>query len=170
MSMTILEADKKWVDGFNAIPREMIARFMQYEPESWSEVTTPQDGDRVYIAMLQAEGEIIKSDDDYEVLLDSGKSVIVNELDFEVIYSEVLPIWGTMWSMGSPLDEDWLDTEKGLSAMSKCGFRIFEHEEFGYFFGIDGAGYDFYKEHWIPLYNARGLHWHGKEGEKNEEY
>lgn len=29
--------------------------------------------------------------------------------------------------------------------------------------GIDGAGYDFYEAHWIPLYEARGLHWH--EGE-----
>lgn len=35
--------------------------------------------------------------------------------------------------------------------MSQCGFRIFRSEEFGYFFGIDGAGYDFYEAHWIPL-------------------
>ena len=35
----------------------------------------------------------------------------------------------------------------------------------GYFFGIDGAGYSFYEEHWIPLYKARGLQWH-KENEE----
>ena len=37
---------------------------------------------------------------------------------------------------------------------------------FGYFFGIDGAGYSFYEEHWIPLYKARGLQWHKTEGEE----
>ena len=44
--------------------------------------------------------------------------------------------------------------------MADCGFRIYESEEFGYFFGIDGAGYSFYEEHWIPLYKQRGLQWH----------
>ena len=44
--------------------------------------------------------------------------------------------------------------------MSECGFRIYYSEKYGYFFGIDGAGYDFYEAHWIPLYKARGLKWH----------
>lgn len=47
-----------------------------------------------------------------------------------------------------------------MIAMSQCGFRIFKSFEFGYFFGIDGAGYDFYESHWLPLYEARGLMWH----------
>lgn len=47
--------------------------------------------------------------------------------------------------------------------MADCGFRIYEQEDLGYVFGIDGAGYDFYSEHWIPLYKARGLHWHKEE-------
>ena len=34
---------------------------------------------------------------------------------------------------------------------------------FGYIFGIDGAGYDFYEDHWIPLYKERGIQWHDKE-------
>ena len=44
--------------------------------------------------------------------------------------------------------------------MSEYCFRIFEHDDFGYFFGIDDAGYDFYAAHWIPLYKARGVQWH----------
>ena len=51
--------------------------------------------------------------------------------------------------------------------MSNCGFRIYESEEFGYFFGIDGAGYDFYESHWEPLYKARGLHWHDPQAEED---
>ena len=26
--------------------------------------------------------------------------------------------------------------------------------------GIDGAGYDFYTNHWAKLYDALGYHWH----------
>ena len=36
----------------------------------------------------------------------------------------------------------------------------YESEDYQYIFGINGAGYDFYEQHWIPLYDARGLHWH----------
>lgn len=69
-------------------------------------------------------------------------------------------MWGTMWSFSDNLDQYWLEERGGLEEMSKCGFRIFNHDTYGYYFGIDGAGYDFYEELWIPLYLARGLHWH----------
>lgn len=69
-------------------------------------------------------------------------------------------MWGTMWSFGDGCDDWWLEDGDGIRIMSECGFRIYEHEEFGYFFGIDGCGYDFYEAHWLPLYNARGLQWH----------
>lgn len=48
----------------------------------------------------------------------------------------------------------------GLLKMSQIGFRIYSHDDWGYFFGIDAAGFDFYKAYWIPLYEARGLNWH----------
>ena len=81
----------------------------------------------------------------------------------EVKYDDGLPMWGTMWSFGDSCDEHWLDDMygyDGIVAMSQCGFRIFKSYEFGYFFGIDGAGYNFYESHWLPLYKARGLEWH----------
>ena len=53
--------------------------------------------------------------------------------------------------------------------MSECGFRIYKHEEWGCFFGIDGAGYNFYDAHWIPLYKARGLKWHDEAAEKEHQ-
>ena len=73
---------------------------------------------------------------------------------------DFFPIWGTMWQFSDWIDNKWLESRDGLQAMTDCGFRIYESDEFGYFFGIDGAGYDFYEEHWLPLYKARGLHWH----------
>jgi hypothetical protein len=71
-----------------------------------------------------------------------------------------------MWSFGDSADDYWLSDMDGIAIMSRCGFRIYESEEFGYFFGIDGAGYSFYDEHWVPLYRARDLHWHDPATEK----
>jgi hypothetical protein len=47
--------------------------------------------------------------------------------------------------------------------MADLGFRIYQTEDFGVVFGIDGAGYDFYEAHFEPLYKLRGLCWHKKE-------
>ena len=75
-------------------------------------------------------------------------------------FCEPLPMWGTMWSFSDPCDNWWLEEQDGVEVLSRCGFRVFYHEDYGYFFGIDGAGYDFYAERWIPLYLARGFLWH----------
>lgn len=80
-----------------------------------------------------------------------------------VINNEYFPMWDTMWAFSSNCDNDWLEEEGNLEKMAECGFRIYESEDYGYIFGIDGAGYDFYQEHWYPLYMARGLKWHDKE-------
>ncbi|MDR0531405.1 MAG: hypothetical protein LBG83_05000 [Oscillospiraceae bacterium] len=75
-------------------------------------------------------------------------------------YDSLLPMWGTMWSFRTSADGWWIEKENNRQAMADCGFRIYEQEDYGYIFGIDGAGYDFYEAHWIPLYKARGLKWH----------
>lgn len=77
-----------------------------------------------------------------------------------------LPTWGTMWSFSSIFDDTWLEEEDGIEQMSRIGFVIFRSESYGFFFGIDGGGYDFYEQYWIPLYKARGLQWHETEGEE----
>ena len=80
----------------------------------------------------------------------------------------VFPMWGTMWSFHDSIDDWWLEERDGIRLMSECGFRIYHHQEWGYFFGIDGAGYDFYSDHWIPLYKARGLKWHDEEDKSDD--
>lgn len=75
--------------------------------------------------------------------------------------SYALPMWGTMWTFGEKLDEEW--AERNIEAMKECGFEVYRSDELGIFFGINGAGYDFYDAHWIPLYKARGLQWHEQE-------
>ena len=164
--MTIKEAAESWVDSFNAIQQGMIARLMQCDPDEWLEITRPLVGDCVHIYDLCANGEIIKSyikDDEhiYDIeLFDSKLICSLSNRAFEVMYDFHLPMCGTMWSFNDSADNWWLEEDNGIDIISQCGFRIFEHDEFGYFFGIDGIGYDFYEGHWIPLYKARGLQWH----------
>lgn len=170
---TINECTHLWVESFNAIPTGMIEKAMQTDPDGWREITQPSVGDTVYIYdvpealdTLERGGEIQSYNKDrhtYCVKLWDGN--IVNDITedkFETEYDSGLPMWSTMWSFSSSVDDWWLSDGCGIQLMSECGFRIFESAEFGYFFGIDGAGYDFYKAHWEPLYKARGLHWHNQ--------
>lgn len=89
----------------------------------------------------------------WEAYPEDWEEVTSSDSDEEEYYDGQLPMWGTMWSFDDAYLNNWLD-RKGIEIMSKLGFRIFKSRDFGYFFGIDGAGYDFYSEHWVPLYKA----------------
>ena len=161
--MTISDAAHRWVSEFNRYPESMIRLLMNTEPDDWREVTMPAYGNRVYVLTSGKQGEVSECFDNgkYRVDLDgSDESVVVDREDLEVSCEGILPMWSTLWSFGDNLDDYWLEEKDGIKKMSECGFRIYHHEEWGYFFGIDGAGYDFYEHHWIPLYRARGLEWH----------
>lgn len=174
---TVRDATEAWVHEMNAIPQGMIEKLMGMNPDDWTEVTKPSTGDRVYVYEIPDEvdsttheGEVKSYNDESELYcieLDDGKLVSAEADDFEVEYDGVLPMWGTMWSFGDSADDWWLEEDDGIRVMSDCGFRIYESEEFGYFFGIDGAGYSFYEEHWKPLYKARGLQWHDPQAEED---
>jgi hypothetical protein len=162
---TIREAAEAWVSEMNAISTDMIAKLWEYEPDEWMNVTPPCRGTRVYVYDSEEYGEVESCIEPgfYIVELDNGDKVECGEDDFELEDNLGLPMWGTMWSFGDGADDYWLTDMDGLQKMAECGFTIFYSEEFGYFFGIDGCGYSFFEEHWIPLYKARGLHWHKEE-------
>lgn len=180
--VTVKEATHEWVSQFNAIPQGMVSKLMQMNPDEWTEITRPCKGKRVYLYKIPSEdkdgneyngtscygevSEVPNNDGSYIVELDDNTLVRADFNELEIIVDGFLPIWGTMWSFGDSCDDYWLEELNGTEIMSECGFRIYEHEEFGYFFGIDGAGYDFYSEHWIPLYRKRGLQWHDPETEQ----
>ena len=163
--MTLNEAVHEWVNSFNAIPQRMIEKLMEYDTDdTWEEITKPTVGSRVYTDC--DEGEVIDMDgDDYIVETDDGEKVTVSEDEITLAFDSSLPMWGTMWSFDDMCDDYWVEEQDGLQKLSDCGFRVYRSEEYGIFFGIDGAGYDFYQAHWIPLYEARGLHWHDEETE-----
>lgn len=173
--MTINDATHKWVNEFNAIPQGMIKKLIENDIDSWHERTMPYYGDSVRLYEIpekdkneneytggENKGEIIDILQEYYLVrLYDGVEVLIKDRNFEVIRKSFLPIWGTMWSFKDLCDQRWIK-ETGIKSMSECGFRIYEHTEWGFFFGIDGAGYDFYEQHWIPLYHKRGLQWHSE--------
>lgn len=175
--MTISEAAHEWVREMNGYPQEMISVLMQAKPDDWHEVTMPRICNRVYIFNLpdgcddysdngEIEGIV---EDAYIIKLDDGNTVELGIDDFEVERDSVLPMWGWMWSFSDSADDYWMEELDGIKKMSECGFRIYENEEWGYFFGIDGCGYSFYEEHWVPAYKERGLQWHDKRTEHSED-
>ena len=171
---TIKEACQLWVErDMIQVPMSVVEKLqMQSDYTDITEITPPSEYDRISIFSgdyAGEDGEIVHhvGGDEYIVQLNSVKypdPVTVFSDEFDVERDDVLPMWGTMWALNDRCDDDWL--ENNLQAVADCGFRIYESEDYGYLIGIDGAGYDFYEAHWIPLYKARGLHWH-KENEED---
>lgn len=167
----LTDACRAWVEGFNAIPGSVLERIMEYD-NSVQEITPVCMSDRVRVFFNEYAGEcgeVIGTNVDNteglcEIKLDNGEIITMHSDDIEVIEQEGwLPIWGTLWTMGEQIDEDWLTgryCESHLQEVADLGFRIYESDDFGILIGIDGAGFDFFEAYWYPLYKLRGLHWH----------
>lgn len=163
-----IDAARAWVSEFNAIPYSIIEKLLNANPDELNEITPPSVGDRVYCFDCHEYGEITEaSAEEMTVELDNGDILTTSADEVEVQRDGFLPMWGTLWAFSDSCEEYWLEELDGLQAMANCGFRVYEQEDYGYIFGIDGAGYDFYEAHWLPLYEARGLRWH-KEATEEE--
>ena len=165
--MTIREATERWMDEFSRIPIGIVEKLLKANPDEVREITLPRKYDRVNVwgGEYSGEGEITGYDEEtglYTIEMDDGEEIQVEAETFEVLRDSFLPMWGTMWAFDDSWDDDWLE-HGGLQKMADCGFRIYEQEDYGHIFGIDGMGYSFMDAHFEPLYRARGLHWHDKE-------
>lgn len=78
--------------------------------------------------------------------------------DEESHYSEDLVAWGEMWTFKNHTDETW--ASKNPDAFERAGISLFDVEKVGLVFGVDGGGYSFLEDHFLPLYIERGLRWH----------
>lgn len=52
-----------------------------------------------------------------------------------------------------------------IQEFNDCGISVFEDEDGGWYFGVDGCGYDFYEAHWIDLYRHLGICHHSTENQ-----
>lgn len=79
-------------------------------------------------------------------------------------------MWGTMFLVNDPVDkrriqallkpvEDTADELYGSEEVGETGISAFAIDG-ELVLGINGAGYDFYAHHWIPLYEALSYSWH----------
>lgn len=146
---------RDWVQRLNAVPVSALEKIYEHDG-SINEITTPVRGHFVCLFDGGA-GEVLDYDaetDEYSVRLEeNGEVVSLDENEFYINYDEVFPMWSTMWYMGNPCDDAWF-TDEHIRQMSEMGFRVYYSDDFGYIFGINGAGYDFYEAHWVPLYKA----------------
>lgn len=142
------EAAQEWVRGFNAIPQTLITKAYPNLEEDGLEilVTEKECG---YCGNTEFE-----ENEEHELICTSCERLAEDEAHEK--YD--LPMWGTMWTFEETLDEDW--ARNNTETLRECGIWAYESDELGVLIGIDGAGYDFYENHWIPLYEARGLQWH----------
>jgi hypothetical protein len=170
---TVKDGAQRWVSEFNRIPQSLLVKLLKQDPEEMTEITPPSLHDTVKAYNKNGRslggGTIIKvtigeNEDDETIytveLYDDKEKVELPAAQIEVDRDDFLPMWGTMWTFGDSLDTHWLEDKRNVQIMADCGFRIYEQEDLDYVFGIDGAGYDFYEQHWIPLYLKRGLQWH----------
>lgn len=116
---------------FSSIPSELLTRGDYYE-------------DYLFYVKDDSEGD---SEDDSED--DCGDGITYGGE----------PMWSRWFLVEDSYAEDRIRGD--MAAVCDLGFTVIEEQENGYLFlGIDGAGYDFYEAHWIPLYDFLGLHWH----------
>ena len=92
---------------------------------------------------------------------DCDKNISCDECGYECYYEEIptIPMWSWVFVPDEYIDEVWIK-EHAKEIWSKCGIIVYETDELGVYLGINGAGYNFYEAHWIPLYKLRGLKWH----------
>lgn len=152
---------------FSAIPQCFVLSYMkEHGFDALEDITELTVGTNVSTEDGKA-GEIVKIqglDDeksiDVRVYEDDKEKIVTYPAD-EVYRShgwqgeKGLPMWGTMWVLNR---NDWMDRVQDLS---DSGFAVFDvYDEDLMVVGIDGAGYDFYEDHWEPLYDRLGLDWH----------
>lgn len=158
--MTIKEATQHWVRGLNAIPQQFIVTALG--DNLWDTFTecTPDIQVCSYCGEEASEDYIERKEEDSMAQCEhcASDADVIEFYEYQSNNSDYLPMWGTMWTLGDSFDEDWF--ANNLETAYRLGFRVYEHEDLGIVIGIDGAGYDFYEEHWIPLYKALGLRWH----------
>jgi len=105
----------------------------------------------------------------YQDLSDEGyNSKEMTENEIEEAKNELMDrqreiMWSTLFEAKDNTIKDWI-LENYEKIITEAGFTIIdlskENEgeyETGIFLGVNGAGYDFYEAHWIPLYKIFGV-------------
>ena len=159
--MRKIEAVERMVNQeFNAIPLTLIEKAYP-EIDGWENITPLKSGD--VVEYLGDYYELITVLEENEIVIEDAEGN-KQTVDIEEIYKDdeiIFPMWSTVWQTVG-FQSEWIG--RNLDKVANCGFEIYEAEDLdGYIIGVNGAGYDFYEAHWVPLYEAQGLKWHNED-------
>lgn len=160
--MTKKEAVERFVDQLHQIPGELI-RAAYRDDERWDEfelLASPQKACVYCGATLHEDADL-----DGALMWAAYDGEGCPECEGPMGCDCVIPqhsdlAWPAGWdTLFRPVwpDDEWV--RRNLDAVAGCGFLVFDCQYCGILLAIDGAGYDFYEHHWIPLYEARGFKW-----------
>jgi len=135
-----LEACKKWIRcHFSSIPTSLLER--AYGP-------TFEEIEILAPTLDDYKAEFIHGDN-----CDGECDTCIYRPCEDQYYSEVpkIPMWGWVFVPDVSLDAEWIE-ENARKIYAECGIFVYRTDEIGVYLGINGAGYDFYEAHWLPLY------------------
>ena len=141
-----LEACRMWLREFSMIPVALLEKAYPYG--EGIEVLAP--------TIEQFREEYYKENCIGEVCEECYSEHCSEQYNEEIPF---IPMWGWVFAPNSSLDAEWIK-RNASKIYEECGIIVYETDEIGVFLGINGAGYDFYETHWLPLYRLRGLKWH----------
>lgn len=135
--------------------------FNEIKKVSYQEDGSEIELDANVLSVEKYDSDLEGEPDSFEVKLELP-IIAVDYYNVDLEHDGWLPMWDILWTFRDSSDERW--ARENLEIVAECGFRIFEDQEtYDIYIGIDGAGYNFYDAHWIPLYKKRGLKWHNAE-------
>lgn len=138
---------EEWVNTLNAIKNDLIKTSIKDNVDNWFELTKPSVGD--YDCYTENTIKTIDYENETYMVEDDDEEYNINYAEIE--HKSFLPMYKTMWTFNNSYEENWV--REHLYEVSDMGFRIYEYQETGtLYIGIDGTGYNFYKEHWNKLY------------------
>jgi hypothetical protein len=165
MSTTLRQAAESWIDGFDQVPASVLEKMAKadeamtyYDSDSLRLIASPRvvcdECDSTYEGELTLEQlQRREADTRGEVCPNCSH----NNGDGWRIGFPVYAFpcgWSTLFAPRRGLENDWLIEH--AAEVAALGFFVFESEDYGCLLGIDGAGYDFYEAHWVPLYELHG--------------
>ena len=128
---------------------------------------TKEDCARLWIGQdfMNVDSDWFTTNPDVEInyygLMDGEDGYNEDDVEFEQFGMTHQPMWNTWFMPTEFMDIDWIKNNQEEIAL--LGFTIIEiiHDRFEEVaLGIDGAGYSFYENHFVPLYELRGFQWH----------
>jgi len=148
------EVVKRMDQDFNEVQLENLNKV---SPNWFEDVVST---DPTIIDLKDYFGELDKTDEEFEKAHDEDE---IDEAKNELLDQQREIMWGTVFEAKSQHVADKI-LEKSDAIINDAGLTIVDVSRSddegayvtGVFLGVNGAGYDFFDSHWIPLYRIFG--------------